>query len=55
MRLFSLFYQTKNPRGWIFMRNIEVLEMINAGRIEELKAKLQDEIYADTLKVCPRR
>ena len=37
------------------MRNIEVLEMINKGRIDELKVKLQDEIYADALKVRPRR
>lgn len=37
------------------MRNIEVLEMINKGRIEELKEKLRDEIYTDTLKVRPRR
>ena len=37
------------------MRSIEVLEMINQGRIEELKEKLRDEVYQDALKVRPRR
>jgi len=37
------------------MRNTDILEMINQGRIEELKGKLRDEIYTDTLKVRPRR
>lgn len=37
------------------MRNVDVLDMINKGQIEELKAKLQDEIYTDVLKVRPRR
>ena len=32
------------------MQNIKVLEMINNGQIEELKAQLQDEIFADSLK-----
>ena len=35
------------------MRNVEALEMINSGRIEELKKKLQDEIYAEALKNKP--
>lgn len=37
------------------MRNIEILEMINKGRIEELKERLRDEVYQDVLKVKPRR
>ena len=32
------------------MKNTKVLEMINNGQIEELKALLQDEIFADSLK-----
>lgn len=32
------------------MRNVEVLEMINKGRIEDLRKKLEDEIYTETLK-----
>lgn len=32
------------------MNNSKALEMLNNGRIEELKAALQDEIYADSLK-----
>ena len=32
------------------MRNTFVLEMINEGKIEELKRLLQDEIYEDSLK-----
>lgn len=32
------------------MQNTKVLEMINNGQIEELKALLQDEIFADSLK-----
>lgn len=35
------------------MQNTKVLELINAGRIEELKAALRDEIYADALKKVP--
>lgn len=31
------------------MKNTKILEMINNGEIEELKARLQDEIYNDTL------
>lgn len=31
------------------MRNIKILEMINEGRIEELKNSLREEIYAETL------
>lgn len=37
------------------MKNTKVLEMINNGQIEELKAALRDEIYNDALKVRPRR
>lgn len=32
------------------MQSIKVLEMLNNGQIEKLKAELQDEIYADSLK-----
>lgn len=32
------------------MRSIKVLEMINQGRIEELKDILRDEVYQETLK-----
>ena len=35
------------------MRNVDVLKMIKEGRIEELTAKLQDEIYQDVLKSKP--
>ena len=35
------------------MRNVKVLEMINQGRIEELKAQLRDEIYEEALKGNP--
>ena len=35
------------------MRNTLVLEMLNAGRIDELKKILEDEIYEDSLKVKP--
>lgn len=35
------------------MRNVKVLEMLNEGRIEELKALLQDEIYEESLKTTP--
>jgi hypothetical protein len=35
------------------MRSSKVLEMINDGRIEELKKALQDEIYQDSLKGKP--
>jgi hypothetical protein len=35
------------------MRSVKVLEMINDGRIEELKAALQDEIYQESLKRKP--
>lgn len=31
------------------MRNSKVLEMLNSGRIEELKQQLQDEIYTEAL------
>lgn len=32
------------------MRSVKVLEMLNEGTIDELKNKLQDEIYTDSLK-----
>lgn len=32
------------------MRSVKVLEMLNEGKINELKNKLQDEIYIDSLK-----
>lgn len=35
------------------MLNTRALELLNAGRIEELKTALQDEIYADSLKGKP--
>ena len=35
------------------MRNSIILEMLNSGRIEELKVKLQDEIYEEALKNKP--
>lgn len=35
------------------MRNSKVLEMLNLGRIDELKKELQDEIYQDSLKTKP--
>lgn len=35
------------------MRNSKVLEMLNNGRIDDLKAALQDEIYQESLKGKP--
>jgi hypothetical protein len=35
------------------MRNVKALEMLNEGRIGELKKELQDEIYQETLKTKP--
>ena len=35
------------------MRNIKVLDMLNEGRIEDLKKELQDEIYQESLKSKP--
>lgn len=35
------------------MRSLKVLEMINDGRIEELKAMLRDDIYQESLKNKP--
>ena len=32
------------------MKNTKVLEMLNSGQIEELKALLQDEIFTESLK-----
>lgn len=32
------------------MQNSKILEMLNAGKIEELKSLLQDEIYTESLK-----
>lgn len=31
------------------MRNIEILELLNAGRVEEVKDRLRDEIYTEAL------
>lgn len=35
------------------MKNTKVLEMLNDGRIEELKEALKDEVYTDSLKANP--
>ena len=35
------------------MKASKVLEMLNAGRIEDLKSELRDEIYAEALKTKP--
>lgn len=35
------------------MRNLKVLELLNSGRIDELKKELQDEIYEEALKTKP--
>lgn len=35
------------------MRSVKVLEMLNEGKIDELKTSLQDEIYSDSLKNKP--
>lgn len=35
------------------MKNSKILEMLNQGRIEELKAELQDEIFTESLKAKP--
>ncbi len=35
------------------MRSIKVLEMLNEGRIDELKEKLRDEIYTELLSIKP--
>ena len=35
------------------MQNSKMLEMLNSGRIEDLRAALQDEIYAESLKGKP--
>lgn len=35
------------------MRNVKVLEMLNDGKIEDLKKMLQDEIYQESLKGKP--
>lgn len=35
------------------MRNIKILEMLNDGRIEELKELLRDEIYTELLSIKP--
>lgn len=35
------------------MRNVKALEMLNSGRIEDLKKELQDEIYQEALKTKP--
>lgn len=35
------------------MRNVKILEMLEDGRIDELKAEIRDEIYIDSLKNKP--
>lgn len=35
------------------MRNVKVLELLNDGKIDILKAMLQDEIYQESLKSKP--
>lgn len=35
------------------MRNVKVLELLNDGRIDDLKKELQDEIYQESLKSKP--
>ena len=35
------------------MQTIKILEMLNQGRIDELKATLQDEVYTEALKSKP--
>ena len=35
------------------MRSIKALEMLNEGRIEELKEMLRDEIYTELLSIKP--
>lgn len=35
------------------MQNAKILEMLNSGKIEQLKVELQDEIYAESLKGKP--
>ena len=35
------------------MRNVKVLQMLEDGKIDELKAELRDEIYKDSLKQKP--
>lgn len=35
------------------MRTVRILEMLNAGKLDELKAELKDEIYQESLKNKP--
>lgn len=35
------------------MRNVKVLEMLNDGKVEDLKKMLQDEIHQESLKGKP--
>lgn len=37
------------------MRTPKILELLNDGKIEELKQQLEDELYQESLKVKPRR
>ena len=41
--------KTNILKGLIFMLASKVLEMLNQGRIEELKIEQQDEIYKNSL------
>lgn len=58
MDFFLFFLSNMTTKGMTFMQNHKILEMINQGRIEELKEILRDEIYQDALKTkhgCNRR
>ena len=35
------------------MQTAKILELINAGRIDELRSQLEDEIYTESLKKKP--
>lgn len=35
------------------MRNVKVLQMLEDGKVDELKAELRDDIYKDSLKQKP--
>ena len=35
------------------MRTVRISEMLNAGKLDELKAELKDEIYQESLKNKP--
>jgi len=35
------------------MQNTKILELLNNGQVEELKAMIQDEIFQDEIKTVP--